>query len=135
MTDRILNVLTLAILAAALAAIAVNLTASWKHVEVWEQEWKPFPTKEVNEGPGRVLEAIRNARDIGADADAATLERHLRDNYRPSGNVKVRITASEWLSTLLRALASLAFLTVPVVVNYVRHGVFRLWNRGGTRSP
>ena len=128
MIDRALNVLVIAIVTSALAVLVVDLSQAWEHVEVWEQEWRPFATTTVKQDPTEVANAIRNAREAGAVADASKLESFLKEQFRP-GTVKQRITAPEYLHALSNSTLILVFLLVPIAANYIRRGSWRVWNR------
>lgn len=129
MFSRLTNLLTLAALAVALVASAEGLYDGWNSVAPWEQEWSVIPGKEPKHASQQLIAAIRSASEVGAFNDADKLINALRSDFRPTGNVFIRLNESELFGAMKAGFFGLLLLLIPMSVNYLRHGRFRLWNR------
>jgi hypothetical protein len=128
--DRLTNLLTLAAFAVAFAVGASALYDAWRTVAPWEQEWIVIPGKEPKYASEQLLAGMHKASDLGEFDDANTFEVALRSDFMPMGKVLVRFNNAELFSAATSFAAALLLLLVPLSVNYLRHGAFRLWNRG-----
>lgn len=129
MIDRAVNLLTLFIVFLALIVLASNLHDAWVKSEPWEQKWSEIKGKEQKYESDKLITAIKNARDQHEYSDAYKLEEALESMYRPSGEVLKRFNALEIQSTTEYVSLALLLLIVPISINYVRHGKFKLWNK------
>lgn len=135
MIDRITNLLLLVIVVSCLAGLCSELVDAWRHTEPWEQTWSPKPDElppvraslQEPNGWRKLVDAIYAAKDKGKLSDAARLEEILKQYYIPTGNVTVRLSATE-LSDVAVPLFAMLLLLLPAALNYVRHGKPGLWN-------
>lgn len=130
MLDRLVNVLTVVVLALALAVLWNGLYLAWYSTPPWDKEWAKKPEAQPSHAVDQILTALRNATDMREYADAKRLEEILESSYAPTGNVLVHISKSEILDILWQVAIVLSLLALPVSINYVRRARFRLWNCG-----
>jgi len=130
MIDRSLNILTLIILLLVVLVVLSNLHFAWEQSELWEQEWLPKNNVEQTHTPEELIAALRNARAQREIADSLKLEDSLKAMYWSSGKVNKRFNPSEIQDIAAYSLLSLLLLIIPLSVNYIRHGKFKLWNKG-----
>jgi hypothetical protein len=130
MFDRLTNLIALTTLAVAFGIGANSLYEAWRLAAPWEEEWIVIPGKEPKHTSEQLLAGIQKASELCEFKDANTLEAVLRSDFRPTGKVLVRFNNSELLSACTSFAAALFLLLLPVSINYLRHGKFRLWNRG-----
>jgi hypothetical protein len=127
--NRLINLIALAALAVAFSVGANALYEAWRSVAPWEHEWAVIPGKEPKHTSEQLLAGIQKANEVGAFNDANILEAALRADFLQTGKVYVRFTDSELLGAATSFSAALLLLLIPVSLNYLRHGKFRLWNR------
>ncbi len=130
MLDRLTNLLVLFTLAAALVVLAMSLHNAWSTTAPWEKEWVAKPGAQPSHTAEEVLTAIRNATAAHAYEDAQKLENILEREFEPSGKILVHLSWLELSEAAIAVFATLLILIIPLSLNYVRHGKFRLWNRG-----
>lgn len=129
MLDRLTNLLVLLVAALALAAFGVSWAEAWNSTNPWEEEWRPIVGKPALHAATDITNAIKNATGSNSYADANSLRQYLEANYERTGSISVRISAEETMKIFAWIGATLLLLFIPVAINYVRHGRFRIWNR------
>ena len=128
MLDRITNLLVLLILGATAIIVATSSIKAWYTTNLWEEEWrKKADTKPVASAE-ELLRMLKEATKRAEQSDATDLMELLENGYERTGRVSVRFTQEELLDIAINAGLALAFLVVPISVNYVRQGRFQLWN-------
>ena len=130
MLDRATNLTVVFLVALALVVLAVNVSDSWRSTRPWDQGWALRADNTPKYDAERLLKAMRGASEAGDYSAVSTLQEALEADYKPSGEVYVRLTRSEILEALAYFGLVLLLLIVPLSLNYVRHGKFWLWNRG-----
>lgn len=128
MIDRTINLLSIFIFLVALIVLAVNVNDSWTKTEPWEQKWIAIKNVEQKYDSDKLIIAIKKAHEQNEYSDVYTLEETLESMYKPSGEILTRFNAYEIQQIVEYVLLTLLFLVVPVSINYVRHGKFKLWN-------
>lgn len=128
MIDRTINLLTIFIFLVAFIVLVVNVNDSWTKTEPWEQKWIVIKNVEQKYDSDKLITAIKNANEQSEYSDAYILEETLKSMYKPSGEVLIRFNAYEMQQIIGYVLLTLLLLVVPVSINYVRHGKFKLWN-------
>jgi hypothetical protein len=118
------NILVVALV---LALLALSTVEAWNSNDPWDEEWRPIAGKPTTGTSAEMIGAIRNATKSNVYA-ASMLREDLEANYERTGNVTVRFSASELFTIGVQAGGVLMFLLVPVSIDYVRHGRFRIWN-------
>ena len=132
MLDRLTNVAVILIFMASLAVLGMSVHDTWHSTQPWHKEWVAQPSASPPVPSERILLAMERAHAAQNFDDVSRLHQHLNDSYRasPSGTVLVRLTSSELRAIALYYFLALTLLFIPVLANYVRHGKFRVWNRG-----
>lgn len=133
MLDRLANLLVLFLIAASFAVTGNQLWSAWRNTEPWDEEWIAKAGTHPEYPAKRLLEAMRKATDAYEFADAKSVRDVLEACYQPSGRVTTRFTRKEIGSTLQATFGTLMLCIIPLCMNYVRHGRFRLWNRETSR--
>jgi hypothetical protein len=128
MIDRAINLLVLGVFLAALASLGFGLHRAWVSTDAWDKEWAAKNDEELPYSAEEVLNAMRKANSAGASKDVAKLRQYLEEHFRPTGNVSVRFTVMEIWESVLFLLIPTVLLVIPMSINYVRHGKFRIWN-------
>ena len=129
MLDRLTNLLVLFILAAALIVLSNGIWNAWNTTAAWEQVWVAKPEKHSPYPAEKLLTGIQKATEFNEHEDAAKLEAYLKEFYDPSGTILVHLSWPEIREVAIASLLTLLLLIVPVSLNYVRHGKFRIWNQ------
>lgn len=128
MIDRAINLLVICVLLIAMISLAVGLHRAWEETDAWNKEWTSTTDGELRYSPEEVLTAMRKADSVGARNDVEKLREYLNENFRPTGRISVRFTIREIWESFLFLVIPAFLLVVPVSLNYVRHGKFRVWN-------
>lgn len=128
MIDRAINLLTMFIFLVALIVLIAKLSDSWTQTEIWEQKWVGMKNVKQEYDSNKLIAAIKNANEQDEYSDAYTLEEVLKSMYKPSGEVLIRFNTYEIKEIIQYVLFTLLLLVVPISINYVRHGKFKLWN-------
>jgi hypothetical protein len=129
MIDRTVNLLNLFIMLVVMITLATNIQDAWNKSEPWEQNWVAIQGKEQTHSAARLIAAIKNARDQHEYSDVYKLEDVLESMYKPSGNVHKRFSTHEIRRAAEYVFLALLLLVIPIGINYVRHGKFKLWNK------
>ncbi|MBA3580980.1 MAG: hypothetical protein H0W44_00860 [Gammaproteobacteria bacterium] len=129
MIDRAINLITLLFLLLALIVLMSNTYIAWLKVESWEQSWVVIEDAEKEYTSEQLLTAIKNAQSKNEYSDAYRIEEILKSVYKPSGNVSVRVNTSELVDIAIYTISILLLLVIPISINYIRRGVFSLWNK------
>ena len=127
MLDRLTNLLVLFILAATLIVLSNGIWNAWNITAAWEQVWVAKPEKNSPHPAEELLTSIQKATEVNEHEDAAKLETYLKEFYQPSGTILVRLSWPEIREVAIASLLTLLLLIIPVSLNYVRHGKFRIW--------
>lgn len=112
----------------ALIVLVVNVNDAWTKTEPWEQKWIANKNVEQEYDSEKLILAIKSANEQHEYSDAYTLEETLNNMYKPSDEVLIRLNTYEIQQIIEYVLFTLLLLIVPVSINYVRHGKFKLWN-------
>lgn len=128
MIDRAINLLVVCVFLIAMVSLAVGLHRAWEETDAWDKEWTSTTDGELRHSAEDVLTAMRKADSVGASNDVEKLREYLNENFRPTGTVSVRFTAREIWESLLFLIIPAFLLVLPISLNYVRHGKFRVWN-------
>ena len=129
MIDRTINLATLFIFLFALIIFCFNLYIFWGESESWEKVWVSTEQSPQEISAEQMITAIKGARDAEAYSDIYRFEELLKENYRFTGEITVRLNMTELSLTLLYTCITLLLLLVPLSLNYVRHGIFKIWNK------
>jgi disulfide bond formation protein DsbB len=129
MLDRTTNLLVLLIVVLALAALGFGFRHAWGETPIWEQQWVAKAGVQPSIPADQLLTALKNATAAEAYDHVATLENALRKDFEPIGASFLHILSNNLFAMGKVAGVVFLFLVVPVSLNYVRHGKFRLWNR------
>ena len=128
MLNRATNLLVLLVILGALLLLAIKLNIAWHATEPWELEWNPKSGTASNYSAHRLTQAIRQASAAHAINDVVALKKELEAHFEPSTIILTRFSSGEIFGALFSGAVTLVGLIVPVCLNYVRHGRFRLWN-------
>ena len=113
----------------AIVILVVGLVDAWGSGPVWDKEWVPKPGSNPTHSADWLIEAIGRARDAYEYSDVSILSEALQKDFVPTGKMLVRFNSDEVIEICLYVSLVVAMLIIPLSTNYVRHGVFRLWNR------
>lgn len=129
MVDRFVNLITLLIFLVLLGTLTTTSYDAWKETKTWEQSWSPIDGVEPNFSADQIVLAIKNAQAQNEIYDVLTLKKTLEQSYKPTGEVLVRFSESELTNIFTNTCGALLLILLPLSINYVRHGRFRLWNK------
>ena len=140
MLDRAINLLSIFCFVLVLAVTYSNTYRAWMHVNSWEKEWVKKPNvfdQFDNEAQKtkttydleKVISALGKANQANDYKAVAVIEELLEANFSATGKVHVRIAHDELIDILVYLLVSCLSFSVPLCLNYIRHGKFRIWNK------
>jgi hypothetical protein len=139
MFDRVINLIT----ALSLVIIISNLTFSsfdaWNSTKFWEMNWSQKkvnvfdqfdekPSNSTKHSLEKVIKAIKGAKNANDFPAMQQLEEYLETNFEATEEVKIRYSSEEKEYIFISFLISLLTLIIPLSINYIKNGKFRLWN-------
>jgi hypothetical protein len=132
--DRTTNLLALFVIAVAMIVLGNCLESAWRNTEPWEQGWATKAGRTPKYTASQLVTAMKGADAAGDYTAVEKLRTALEAGYEPSGDIQVRMTAGEILEALGNTGGVMLFLILPMSLNYIRHGSFRIWNRAPNKT-
>ena len=132
MIDRCINLIVILVLALGCWGFSAKLVDSWSSTPERDRVWLEPEGSEPEHSAEEILSAIHRAAAAGNFDAMRELSEYRRQNYIEE--VHTRINGSELIDIAGFIGFCLLLLLVPISLNYIRHGRFRLWNASAPES-